>query len=280
MADFPRCPITATVLTKNEASLIGRCLDGPRWADEVLVLDSGSVDATREIAAQRGASVHVQPWLGWVDQHKASVELARNDWILVVDADEIVTPELARSILEAMQSAPDGKDGYVLERRDELFGKLMPNMRRHSKQNTFVRLFNRKHSNFRADDLIHKGVACPGRYLPLKGTLLHWRNVTFTTQMLKDLENAELEAEQMARRGKRVGALHLLFKPLARFGWCYIVKGAFLCGSVGLVYSLMIAHAEFLRSTRLWERQHTTPVQDPPEAVWNPTMMPKPMGSK
>ena len=280
MANRAHCFITATVLTKNEASLIGRCLDSLRWVDEVLVLDSGSSDATREIAAQRGASVHVQSWLGWVDQHRCSVELARNDWILVVDADEIVTPELATSVLEAMNSSPDARDGYAVERRDELFGKLMPNMRRRSKQNTFVRLFNRQHSNFRKDDLIHEGIAFPGRARSLDGTLLHWRNVTFTTQMLKDIENATLEAEQMARQGKQVTSLQLLLKPLARFGWCYLVKGAFRHGSVGLVYSLMIAHAEFLRNTKLWERQHTRPAQDPPEDLWNPAMMPKPTESR
>ncbi len=278
--DRSRCPVTATVLTKNEASLIGRCLDSLHWADEVLVLDSGSTDATRNIAAQRGASVHVQAWLGWVGQHRAAVDLARNDWILVVDADEIVTPDLAGSILQAMRSSPDPRDGYVVERRDELFGKLMPNMRRRSKQNTFVRLFNRQNSNFRTDDLIHEAITCSGRHMPLGGTLLHWRNVTFTAQMLKDLENAELEAEQMARRNKRANAYHLVFRPLARFGWCYLVKRAWMHGSVGLVYSLMIAHAEFLRNARLWERLHTRPVRDPPEDVWNPALMPKPEGLK
>ena len=274
MIDQRRCDITVTVLTKNEASLIGRCLDGLKWADEVLVLDSGSTDATREIATQRGAIVHTQPWLGWVGQHKASIELAAHDWILVIDADEIVTPELANSILEAMSADPDPRDGYVVERRDELFGKLMPNMRRRSKQNTFVRLFNRQHSHFRSDDLIHEAIVCPGHYIPLAGVLLHWRNVTFMDQMLKDLENAELEAEQMATRHVRAGPLQLIVKPLARFGWCYLVKRAFLHGSVGLLYSLMIAHAEFLRTARLWERLHTQPVRDPPRNVWNPAEMP------
>ena len=272
----PRRAITATVLTCNEASLIARCVDALGWTDEVLVLDSGSTDATREIATRHGAIVHAQPWLGWVGQHKASVELATNDWILVVDADEIVTPELANSILAAMSADPDPKDGYVVERRDELFGELMPNMRRRSKQNTFVRLFNRRHSNFRSDDLIHETIVCPGRYLPLAGTLLHWRNVTFTKQMLKDLENAELEAEQMVTRHARVGALHLIARPLARFGWCYLVKRAYLHGPVGLMYSLMIAHAEFLRTARAWERLHTRPVRDPPPGVWNPAEMPAP----
>ena len=276
MIERRRCPITVTVLTKNEAPLIDRCLNGLEWADEVLVLDSGSTDATREIAARRGAVVHTQSWLGWVGQHEASIDLAANDWILVVDADEIVTPELANSVLEAMSADPDPKDGYVVERRDELFGALMPNMRRRSKQNTFVRLFNRRHSRFRSDDLIHEAIVCPGRHVPLAGVLLHWRNVTFMSQMLKDLENAELEAEQMATRHARAGALHLIVKPLARFGWCYLVKRAFLHGSVGLMYSLMIAHAEFLRTARLWERLHTRPVRDPPSKVWNPADMPGP----
>ena len=139
-----------------------------------------------------------------------------------------------------------------------------------------MRLFNRRHSRFRSDDLIHEEVICPGRYVPLAGVLLHWRNVTFMGQMLKDLENAKLEAEQMATRHARAGVLHLIIKPLARFGWCYLIKRAFLHGSVGLMYALLIAHADVLRTARLWGRPQTRPARDPLPSVRIPADMPEP----
>src|SRR3954447_23349753 len=144
-AKMAAAPITFVILTKNEEAFIERCLASVAWADEALVLDSGSTDRTREIARSLGASVYEQPWLGWVPQRQAGIALARNDWVLILEADEIVSDELRDGICAVMASSPEPRDGYVVDRRDEFFGQLFPNMRRAALRRTFVRLFNRKH---------------------------------------------------------------------------------------------------------------------------------------
>jgi (heptosyl)LPS beta-1,4-glucosyltransferase len=248
-------PVTVTILTKNEEAIIGRCIDSVAWADEVLVLDSGSTDRTIEIASEKGATIHHQSWLGWTPQHQRAIALARNDWVLVIDADEIVTAELARSIRSAMSNNPDPADGYAVDRRDELFGKFLPNMRRRSMLASFIRLFNRTRSGYDPDLLIHESIIAPGRSTLLNGLLLHWRSVTFAEQMRKDVDIAKLEADALAAKGVRVGCRQILIMPLLRFLWCYIRMGAFRVGTVGLIYSMMRGHSEFLRWVTLWERQ-------------------------
>jgi (heptosyl)LPS beta-1,4-glucosyltransferase len=261
--------ITVTILAKNEETLIGRCIDSVHWANEVLVLDSGSTDRTMEIARRKGAVVYQQAWLGWTPQRQRAVELARNDWILVVEADEIVTQELAISINTAMSFTPDPGDGFAVDRRDELFGNLLPNMRRRKQLLNFVRLFNRTLSKYNADDLIHESVIFPGRAILLDGLLLHWRNVSFEEQMRKDIDIAKLEADELAKLGTRVTWLRILFMPILRFLWCYVRMGALRVGHAGLIYSMMRAHSEFLRAVTLWERQSTQPSLGPPASIWS-----------
>jgi (heptosyl)LPS beta-1,4-glucosyltransferase len=269
-----KSPITVTVLTKNEEALIQRCISSVTWADEVLILDCGSNDRTRELARASGATVYEQPWLGWVRQRQRALELARHDWILVLEADEIVTPELARSIIRAMAASPRAEDGYVVDRRDELFGTLLPNMKRPALRRSFVRLLNRTRSHYDPVAPIHETVLCPGRAIPLEGLLLHWRGVTFIDQMHKDIENAVLEAKLLADKGVRVRSWRLLLSPVMRFAWCYVCRGAWRLGATGLVYSLMRAHTEFLRHGVLWEQQNTTPSPHPGRSVWDPHAMP------
>ena len=265
------CPISVVILTKNEETFIARCIASVAWADEVVVLDSGSTDRTRDIAAELGANVFEQAWLGWVAQHEAGIARARNDWVLVLDADEIVTSELRDAMHAAMASDPDPRDGYVVDRRDEFFGKLFPNMKRRALRRSFVRLFNRQHSHYVPDDLIHERVACPGRPIPLPGVLLHWRAFTVADQMARYVSNSPLEADTMQRNGTRVGAVRLLFMPVLRFLWCYIYCGGFHLGAAGLVHAMMNANAEFTRHAVLWDRQRGERRLHPPERIWRPS---------
>lgn len=268
--------LSVTILTKNEAAMIGRCISSVRWADEIVVLDSGSTDDTVAIAGQHGAVVHSQSWLGWVPQHKRAIELAKNDWVLVLDADEIVTPELAQSIMKVLRGAPDPRDGYVVDRRDELFGKMLPNMRRQSRRLSFVRMFNRLHSHYDPVATIHETILCPGNAHMLEGFLLHWRNVKFTEQCHKYVDNASLEADVLQAQGVNARFHHLLFRPILRFLWCYVWCGGARVGTVGLMQALMRANSEYLRYATLWERQHTTPALHPPPAIWKSSDMPEP----
>lgn len=120
--------LTVIILTKNEEQFIERCVRSVRWADEVLVLDSCSSDRTQEIAASLDANVYEQEWLGWPGQRNKATSLAKNDWVLFVEADEIVTPGLARSIQEVMSGPIDDRDAYSVDRRGDFYGLLLPNM--------------------------------------------------------------------------------------------------------------------------------------------------------
>lgn len=256
-----RAALSVVILTLNEEARIARALRSVGFADEVVVLDAGSSDRTCEIASKLGARVVEQPWLGWAEQRNQGAALARHDWILIVDADEIVTPELARSVLAALEHA-DPQDGFALDRRDEFFGDLIPNIKNRTRRQALVRLFNRRHSRYDPAFPIHEEVAVPGRRLLLDGLFLHWRNFTFAEQMHRYVDNAGLEAVGLERRGARATPLRLIGWPLLRFAWVY--ARTWRCGTRGLVVAAMMSVAEFCRQAALWERQRVRPALDPP----------------
>lgn len=264
------CPVTVIILTKNEAAFVDRCIESAAWADEIIVLDSLSTDGTREIARSAGATVYEQAWLGWLGQKARAIQLARNDWIFSLDADEIVTADLAKSIRAVFEGTapPDPRDGYVVERKDEFFGVLLPNAKRAALKFTFVRLFNRQFSRFNPETIIHETVLFPGKAIPLAGALLHWRNTTFLDQMRKDIENAPLECQLLVRKGARARPSDLLLWPVLRFLWLYVRRGFFRVGTRGFLQALMRAHADFLRYALLWEHQNVERQLHPPETLW------------
>jgi hypothetical protein len=232
-----------------------------------------------DIARDLGANVYEQPWLGWVPQRQAGIALARNDWVLILEADEIVSSELRESMLAAMAAGPAAQDGYVVDRHTEYFGRLFPNMTRRALRRTFVRLFNRQHSHYALDDLIHERVVCPGRCIPLPGMLVHWRAFAISDQLSRYVANSLLEADTMQRAGVHVGALRLLLMPVLRFLWCYVYFGGFRLGTAGLVQAMMSASAEFDRHAVLWERQYGERRLHPPESLWRtPSSAPEPAG--
>lgn len=262
-----RARLTVLILAKNEEGCIARAVQSVAFADEVLILDSGSTDRTVEIAEGLGARVVHQDWLGWGKQHRRGVELATHDWLLSIDSDEIVTPQLAVSIQAALAAGPDPRNGYVVDRQDEFLGRLMPSMRRRSKRMNFIRLFNRRFGNWDPTMLVHEEIRVPGAALMLDGPLLHWRNYSISAQMQTLDRNSDLEGRMLSEAGK-ASALMLFLKPLLRFGWIYIVSGCWKLGPRGFIWAGLHASGEFLRQAKAWERQHVTPMPDPPASVY------------
>ena len=263
---MPRQPLTVAILTKNEELLIERAIRSAAWADEVLILDSGSTDKTCEIAARLGARVVDQPWLGWRGQHQKAVDIAAHDWVMKIDADEIFTPQLAASIQAELAASPDPHDGFVVDRMDEFMGELVPNSRRKSRRQTFVRLFNRRFSQWDPDVLIHERVKVAGKFRPLEGPLLHWRNASFSRMLETYNANADVEARVLIKEHPEgPSALKLIFKPMLRFGWVYFIRGAWRCGMRGYLRSMCMAMAEFITLSKAWELRHAKPRIDPPE---------------
>lgn len=252
-----KIPLSVIILTLNESPIIERCISRVRWADDVVVIDSGSTDDTRERAAVLGARVFDIPWRGWVGQRQVGIEKAKHDWVFILEADEIVNEDLAASIQSAMRAPMSPDDGYTVVRRDRFFGVLLPNLRNRVRQRNFVRIFNRTRSRYNPDHLIHEEVIFPGRSIPLKpGFMVHCRNFTFQQQMHRLVDITQDEAAQMTNRGVRASAIKVIVWPLLRFLWVYVRKGGWRLGGPGLVHAGMVAVAEYLRWTTLWEKQH------------------------
>lgn len=266
--EVEKIPLSVVVLTKNEADFIGRCLKSVDWADETLILDSGSTDQTRAIAAALGAVVHEQAWLGWSTQHNRAIALAKHDWVLVLDADEIVTRELAESIQRVMRQPKDDRDGYSLDRRHDFHGVLIPDMRRRSKRLNFIRLFNRRHGAFDPTMTVHEEVRVSGKAIPLAGILLHWRGRTIDENLTVANQNGTLEAEALNRQGYRVKSFMIVLRPILRFFWCYIVKGGFRVGVPGLNYAMIRAINEYACYAKLWEIQNAPRMIHPPPEIY------------
>ena len=263
VAEATRAKLSVLILTKNEEAVIARAIHGVTWADEILVVDSGSTDRTVEIAESLGARVVRQPWLGWVEQHRFVVEQAAHDWVFSLDADEVLTPELALSLQRVLASGPDPRDGYALHRAEEFLGRIMPNSRRRTKRLNFIRLFNRLYGNWDPQQVIHEEVRVPGRAVMLNGVLLHWRNYRITEQMRTLNGNSDLEAEMLQKRGPML-LFGLVCKPALRFGWIYLVHGAWRYGGRGFIWAGLHATAEFLRHAKAWEALHSRPAPHPP----------------
>ncbi len=261
-----KLPLSVVILTKNEEAFIERCLASVSWADEQIVLDSGSSDRTREIAAALGANVHEQAWLGWSAQRSKAISLAQHDWVFVLEADEVVTPELAAAIQTVMRQPRHNEDGYAIDRRNDFHGILLPNVKRRSKLINCVRLFNRCYSAYDATMVVHEEVRFPGKAIPLSGILLHWRGWKIDDQISALNRYATIEAEVLYNQGHRANSLSIILRPILRFLWCYIAKGCFRKGIQGLNYSIIRAISEYVRYAKLWEMEHIPqPIIHPPE---------------
>jgi glycosyltransferase involved in cell wall biosynthesis len=246
-------PLTAIVLTLNEAELLPRCLTYLDWADEVLVVDSGSADSTTSIASEYGARVIDQPFLGWSAQRNLGASQARNDWVMFIEADEVVTRELQQSVRAALAGNPDPRDGFYMVRATEFLGRMLPSNQSKKRVRSFVRLYNRKYSQYDTAMAVHEEVILSGARRALAGELLHWRRQDSEELVGRMNRYATVEASVLASRGVKVGPLRLIALPIARLAWLLIIKGEIRLGMRGLVHAGLRAMADFTRLARVWE---------------------------
>lgn len=258
-------PVTAVVLALDEEKIVGRCLTALGWADEVLLVDSGSSDATREIAASLGARVVEQPWLGWSAQRNAGAAAASHDWVLFLEADEVMTTMLADAVRAVLGADPRPTDAWSMDRRDELMGELMPSAQRRSKTTDRVRLYHRGHSRWDESMLVHEEVLVTGTKHLLPGHLVHWRPLPVSQIAQVVGRYAAVEARDRAAAGRSASPALLVALPLARFAWLYGVKGSFRHGVPGLVNAVLRAQADFLRLAQQLQDQRRPTPPDPPE---------------
>jgi (heptosyl)LPS beta-1,4-glucosyltransferase len=252
--------LSIVIITMNEEAVLQRCLNSCKLADQILVIDSGSTDATVDIARRNGADVIVQPWLGYPQQRNFGAKNARHDWILMLDADEVVTDELWRSILDTLESNPDPRDGFIVDRRGEIMGALLPDMRRNPKRRGDIRFYNRHHSAYDESRIVHEEVVPPGERHMLKGILLHYRESELQFIIAQNNKYTDMEAQMLSDAGERASLYKILYKPLVRFCWCYFACRAYKLGMRGFIYSSLKAFFDFLTYAKLWEL-HRSPAR-------------------
>jgi (heptosyl)LPS beta-1,4-glucosyltransferase len=249
--------ITATIITLNEAQNIRAACESVSWADEILVVDSESTDSTREIAAQCGARVIVEPWPGFAAQKQFAVDSASHDWIFSLDADERVSVELRASIA-ALQSRNEATlaDGYRVARRAFYLGRWIRGGGWYPDYQ--LRFFNRKRGHW-GDRVIHESVNMDhgARVETLRGDLLHYsmRDTDHHRQMIEE-RYAPLGARQMLKDGKRTSRLQIALAGPAAFLRSFLLKGGFRDGRAGLTIARFACHHAALKHTILYDLQN------------------------
>jgi glycosyltransferase involved in cell wall biosynthesis len=240
--------LSAVVITHNEERDVGRTLDALAFADEVLVVDSLSTDRTVEVCAARRARVVSHPFRGFGTQKRFAVGLASHDWVLCVDADEVVTPELARAIRELLSGdAPPSFPAYRLAFRTVFMGRTLL----HGARETHIRLFDRRRAGW-DDAPVHETVRVNGEIGILPGYVLH-ETAHDVSEAIEKL-NAYTTCAAADRRGRPVrGVPALLVSGAYHFFRHYLVRRHFLNGVPGLAWSLLFAVGSVVKHVKAYE---------------------------
>ncbi len=248
--------ISATIITFNEAANIREACQSVSWADEIIVVDSGSTDQTRELAAGCGARVINREWPGFAAQKQFAVDEAQHDWIFSLDADERVSEELKNSIAKLRESDENKlADGYRIARRSFYQGRWIKGGGWYPDWQ--LRLFRKSRGHWNRPH-IHESVKLEpdARLERLDGDILHYsvRDSAHHHRMIGE-RYAPLAAQQMFESGRRTSALRIAAAAPAAFVSSYVLKGGFRDGVAGLSIASFAAHHAFLKHLMLWERQ-------------------------
>ncbi|MBK8322153.1 MAG: glycosyltransferase family 2 protein [Betaproteobacteria bacterium] len=245
-----KLPLSVAVIALDAESQLGALLSSVAFADEVVVVDSGSRDGTVALAERMGARVIRQDWLGFGRQKQFAVTAARHDWVLCLDADERVTPELAASLAKAL--ADPRYKAFRMARRNRFLGRWLSHGEAYPDWS--LRLFHRAHAGWSNDD-VHETVLTTAEVGRLAGDLLHESAEDVATYLAKQNRYTSLHAEALYRQGVRAGYARLFVNPLVRFLKFYFLRLGILDGGPGFAHVAIGCQNTFHKYLKLIERQ-------------------------
>jgi glycosyltransferase involved in cell wall biosynthesis len=235
--------ISATIIACNEERKIARTIESLRCCDEIVVVDSGSVDRTVEIASQLGARVIESPWPGYSKQKNLAASHAANDWILSLDADEVLSEALECEILQMRKNGPE-HDAYTMPRMAQYLGRWILHSGWYPDRK--VRLYNRTKATW-VGEFVHESVQVVGSIGHLRSNILHYTSES-VSEHLKTLDHyTTLAAQEIVSRGQTVGWHNLLFEPFWTFFRTYLIQLGCLDGLEGLMIAYMASMYTFLK---------------------------------
>ena len=240
--------IAAVVITYNEEANMEDCLRSISWADEIVVVDAMSTDRTCTIARQYTSNIFRRPWEGYVSARRYALSMARSEWILSVDADERVTPELKAEI-QAELARPQ-MEGYRIPRKAYFLGRWI----RHCGwyPGYVLRLFRKDRAKV-TQRMVHEGIRVEGSVGTLRNHILHYTYPTIEAYFERFQRYTSLSASDLHLQGRRSGLGDLLLRPPFQFVKMYLVKLGFLDGKEGFALCVLSAFHVFTKYMKLWE---------------------------
>jgi len=242
--------VSVIVITKNESSNIEECLRSASFSDDIVVVDAESSDDTVAKATALGARVIVKPWEGYAAAKQFALEQTNHDWVLWLDADERVMPELAREIPAVVAAAPVHA-AFTVARRAYFLGRWI----RHSGwyPGRVARLFDKRHARFN-DAAVHEGLEIDGSIGALRHDLLHFTDPNIYHYLSKFNRYTTLATDGLEKKGKRFSITDLLIRPWWLFVRMYILRRGFMDGMQGLLLAMLSSAYVFTKYAKLWER--------------------------
>ncbi|HNR13892.1 MAG TPA: glycosyltransferase family 2 protein [Thermodesulfobacteriota bacterium] len=249
---MPSATVSVCIITYNEEKNIRACLESVRWADEIIVVDSFSNDATVSICSEYTHNVMQRSWPGHVEQKNFAIDQATGDWILGLDADERVSPELAEEIKAVLAGHDQGADGFSFPRHSFYLGRWINHGGWYP--DAKIRLFKRGLARWGGKNP-HDKVILGGKVGYLHGELRHYvyRNISHQLQTVDSFSS--ITADGFFSEGKRFNLGYLVFRPCFKFLETYVWRRGFLDGLPGFVIAVISSYYVFLKYAKLWEKE-------------------------
>ncbi len=246
--------ISAILITKNEALNLGACLESLSWVDEIIIVDSGSTDCTETIAKSFNAKFYSHPdWKGFGKQKQLAQSYATNDWVIAIDADEVVSDTLRESI-QRILIKPADNTLYQIQRKTWVFGRFL----KHSGWvDKIVRVYPKSIANYN-DKLVHEKVEFKKEttVTMLKGDLFHYSYSDMQNYLVKSAGYGKAWADGKQLRNKKATLTQAMTHAIGCFLKMYVIKRGFLDGKQGFLIAVLSAHSAFIKYADLWVREH------------------------